>query len=273
MNLSLWLAECVVALAVLQLLGGPSATEPLGWAAVFVAVIAADVMGNATVYLVIRWHGARTSWGRWPSPRRPRRICNTCLGVLALLLMHVHMASLAVLGVLGLALFLAYRGYTDLHQRHASLQLLHDFGQATAGALRPDDVAEAMLHHARRLLRTEVAELVLLPADGPGARLTLAGDKPLLTAALGDDLACFQPVLDAGTPVVASRGTPRATRRLPRRGRDQGRPLVPVELDGGARAVFAVSGRLPMSARSTGRTPASSRRWPTTPPRHWRRGG
>src|SRR4029450_7539202 len=116
-------------------------------------------------------------------------------GVLALLLVHVHVASLLVLGVLGSALFLAYRGYTDLHQRHASLQLLHDFSQATAGALRPDDVAEAMLHHARRLLRTEVAELVLLPADGPGARLTLAGDGPMVTEALGDDASLVRPVI------------------------------------------------------------------------------
>ena len=245
MNLSLWLAECVVALSVLQLLGQPSATEPWGWAAVFVAVMAADVMGNATVYLVIRWHGARPQLGPLALAASTTAVCNTCLGVLALLLVHVQVASLAVLGVLGVALFLAYRGYTDLHQRHASLQLLHDFGQATAGALRPDDVAEAMLHHARRLLRTEVAELVLLPADGPGARLTLTGDQPLCTAALGEDARLFQPVLDAGGPMIASRGGHAGPldAYLDEVGTKDAL-LVPVELDAGARAVFAVSGRL-----------------------------
>jgi diguanylate cyclase (GGDEF)-like protein len=245
MNLSLWLAECVVAMSVLQLLGSPSATEPWGWGAVFIAVIAADVLGNAAVYLVIRWHGARPQLGPLAIAAAATAVCNTCLGVLALLLVHVHVASLAVLGVLGLALFLAYRGYTDLHQRHASLQLLHDFGQATAGALRPDDVAEAMLHHARRLLRTQVAELVLLPADGPGARLTLAGEGPMLTAALRGGSSLFQPVLDAGAPVIASRGGPPGPidDYLDEVGTKDAL-LVAVELGGGARAVFAVSGRL-----------------------------
>jgi diguanylate cyclase (GGDEF)-like protein len=245
MNFSLWVAECVVAMSVLQLLGSPSATTPWGWTAVFIAVIAADALGNAAVYLVIRWHGARPQLRPLTTAAATTAVCNTCLGVLALLLVHVHVASLVVLGVLGLALFLAYRGYTDLHQRHASLQLLHDFGQATAGALRPDDVAEAMLHHARRLLRTEVAELVLLPADGPGARLTLAGDEPMVTAALGPGSCLFQPVLDAGSPVLAGRGGPPGPLDdyLDQMGTKDAL-LVPVELGGGARAVFAVSGRL-----------------------------
>ena len=245
MNFSLWLAECVVAMTVLQLLGSPSATTPSGWAAVFVAVMAADALGNAAVYLVIRWHGARPQLAPLAIAAVTTAVCNTSLGVLALLLVHVHVASLVVLGVLGLALFLAYRGYTDLHQRHASLQLLHDFGQATAGALRPDDVAEAMLHHARRLLRTEVAELVLLPADGPGARLTLAGVGPMVTAALGDDASLFQPVLAAGGPVVVGRGGPSGPldSYLAELGTKDAL-LVAVELGGGARAVFAVSGRL-----------------------------
>ena len=147
--------------------------------------------------------------------------------------------------MLGLVLFLAYRGYTDLHQRHASLQLLHDFGQATAGALRPDDVAEAMLHHARRLLRTDVAELVLLPADGPGARLTLAGDSPMVTASLDGAASIFQPVLDAGSPVIVSRGghVGPLDDYLDEVGTKDAL-LVAVELGGGARAVFTVSGRL-----------------------------
>ena len=86
---------------------------------------------------------------------------------------------------------------------------------------------------------------MLLPADGPGARLTLAGDKPLVTAALGDDLACFQPVLDAGTPVIASRGGhPGPLDDYLDEVGTKDALLVPVELDGGARAVFAVSGRL-----------------------------
>jgi len=245
MNFSLWLAECVVAMSVLQLLGSPSATTPWGWAAGFIAVIAADLLGNAAVYLVIRWHGARPQLGPLAIAASTTAVCNTCLGVLALLLVHVHVASLVVLGVLGLALFLAYRGYTDLHQRHASLQLLHDFGQATAGALRPDDVAEAMLHHARRLLRTQVAELVLLPADGPGARLTLAGDGPMVTTPLSGDSSFLQPVLDAGSPVLAGRSGPPGPLDdyLDELGTKDAL-LVAVELGGGARAVFAVSGRL-----------------------------
>ena len=245
MNFSLWLAECVVAVSVLQLLGSPSATTPWGWGAVFVAVIAADALGNAAVYLVIRWHGARPQNGPLAVAAATTAVCNTCLGVLALLLVHVHVASLVVLGVLGVALFLAYRGYTDLHQRHASLQLLHDFGQATAGALRPDEVAEAMLHHARRLLRTEVAELVLLPADGSGARLTLVGDEPMVTGALGHDVSLFQPVLDAHSPIIVSRGGPPGLldAYLDQVGTKDAL-LVAVELGGGARAVFTVAGRL-----------------------------
>src|SRR5215203_1792176 len=245
MNFSLWVAECIVAMAVLQLLGSPGALTPWGWAAVFIAVMAADALGNGAVYLVIRWHGARPQLGPLAVAAATTAVSNTCLGVLALLLVHVHVASLVVLAVLGLALFLAYRGYTDLHQRYTSLQLLHDFGQATAGALRPDDVAEAMLHHARRLLRTHVAELVLLPADGPGARLTLAGDGPMVTEALSDDASLFQPVLDAGAPVLAARGgTTGPLDDYLDEVDTKDALLVAVELGGGARAVFAVAGRL-----------------------------
>ena len=175
LNLSNFVSECVVALVIFHsVFGTPAATRPLGWAAAFVAVLVADLVSVLTVGAVIRWHGGAPDTSRVAVAAIASACANGSLGVIAVLLVGVHVAASAVLGVVAVILFAAYRGYAALAERYASLQVLHEFTEAIGSALRPADVIEAMLHHARKLLRADMAELILLDS---GMRMRLAGDE------------------------------------------------------------------------------------------------
>ena len=58
-------------------------------------------------------------------------------------------------------LVLAYRGYTALSRRYASLSLFYDFTTTVAGSLRAELVLETILDKTRELLRADFAEITV----------------------------------------------------------------------------------------------------------------
>src|SRR5207342_3140729 len=73
----------------------------------------------------------------------------------------------------------AYRGYSKLAQRYASLQLLYDFTRMVGDATRADAAIEAMLAQARQLLRAATAEIVLFESGGEQLRWVMGEDEAL----------------------------------------------------------------------------------------------
>jgi diguanylate cyclase (GGDEF)-like protein len=165
-NLCMFFAECAVALVTLDLLVSHiDPNSPPVWAAVFAAIVAADLVSIAAVMCAIFWHGST------PRPREVlvaggfTAVTNTALALIAELVLEHNLWSLILLAVVVANLTVAYRSYASLGQRYESLQLFQDFTRAVGGGTPAQVVIETVLQQARQLLRAEVAELVIFKAQ------------------------------------------------------------------------------------------------------------
>ena len=166
LNLATSLAELTTLLLVCRSLGGvDDPMHPGQWLVSLAGVVAADLVGFAVVYAVIRLHGGPirassiVAIGVFTAP------VNTSFGlVIAILWVTIPVGTLLLTGV-GAFLVLSYHSYTSLRQRFESLSLLYDFTRLVSGAQRPDAVLEAMLAQAKDLLRAERAEIWLREDD------------------------------------------------------------------------------------------------------------
>jgi diguanylate cyclase (GGDEF)-like protein len=185
-NLSLFAAESCLALSIFHaLLGAQAAPDLAAWTVALIAVGAAAGLGVVAVWAVIRWHGGH------PNPRdllltaAITTLCNTSLASVAAGLLIHQRSAVVPLSVVAIIVVLAYRGYTRLSKRYAGLEMLYQFTRLTSGVARPQETIESVLDEARRMLRAELAAIVLLPHDaGPGLTLARRGE------------ASFEPICD-----------------------------------------------------------------------------
>jgi diguanylate cyclase (GGDEF)-like protein len=161
LNLAAYAGETVAAAMVFVAIGHRDLANPTSWLAVAAAVAVGDAITVAMISTVMRWHG---------SPTKPRQmlftlvatvIGNSGLAILAALVMHHSLAALIPLAVVALMMTTAYRSYTAIAQRYASLEVLYEFTRLVSGSQQPEAVLENMLHDARRVLRAEVAAIGL----------------------------------------------------------------------------------------------------------------
>jgi diguanylate cyclase (GGDEF)-like protein len=166
---------CLVFSAGLQWLSlDPAALSAATWAVVLAATLAADLVSNVALLVII---SIRQS--RWDVRNLAQTLAAAAVGtlvvtdlalvtVLALLRERSLLWLLAVVGVL---CFLLYRGYHVQRLRYSRLDLLYRFTQSVDRALRVESVQTTVEGEARELLRARTAEVVLFdgPADAPGA--------------------------------------------------------------------------------------------------------
>jgi diguanylate cyclase (GGDEF)-like protein len=176
-------------------------------------------------------------------------VFNTCLALMAVTVLWVDPnGGAAVLVVVGAGLGLAYRSYASLRQRHAGLELLHEFTQAIRASGDAEQIVADVLRQARRMLRAETAELALLPT-GDHERvdwLVLDGDadSPARTVEPSLHPSLERMVRGAG-PVVGPKGSrdPVVRAYLAQRGhRDC--IVAPLLADGQPLGILAVANRL-----------------------------
>ena len=99
------------------------------------------------------------------------------------------------------AIVIAFRAYTSQHARHQHLEFLYDSMRTTRSA-QDFDAAVKILLAARRMLRAEFAELVLLPE-----RERTGSSKPHLRDGGLDDADDGLDARQAGSPWRSSRRT------------------------------------------------------------------
>jgi diguanylate cyclase (GGDEF)-like protein len=174
LNLASFLTETTMLLAVHHALGAPTdVTRPTTWLVALVSVTAADLVGYTIVYIVVRWHGAATTFGSFALFGGITIPSNTSFAlVIGILMVEQPWATLLLAGIAAF-LLVSYRSYTALRQRYDSLSLLYDFTRLVSGAQRPDAVLESILSEAKDLLRAERAEIWLCDESGPSLRLAV----------------------------------------------------------------------------------------------------
>ena len=180
-NLGRAALETLVAIGVYRfMIAGSDPLSVRGWIAAIAAILISDQLSEFLVNLVIRLAegpGVADAIGlRFVS--RAVLLINTALGAL-LVLAITDRPSFAVLVVLvALGVYGALRGYAVLADRNRTLEHLFQFTTEIGPAVEFDAVARVILERTEELLRSERAEILILPsADHPTMiRVSLAAD-------------------------------------------------------------------------------------------------
>jgi diguanylate cyclase (GGDEF)-like protein len=182
-NLSHFCFESVVAIVIFRaIVSMGSPTGVAGWGAAFSATIATTMIGIGAVVTAIA-----LSEGGWRFEKVGHAlgigtgicIANSGLGLIAAALLWTSMPWMILLLTVPLGmLFIVYRAYTREHQRHSSLEFLYESTRVLQDDPEADAGIAAVLESARRVLRAERAELVLL-IDGELRRSSCGHDHAI----------------------------------------------------------------------------------------------
>jgi len=198
----------VVAMLVFRSVAGHSAlASPRTFAAAIAAALAADLLSAVLVSLAIGlFRGTRPELGAFEVVEGAlASVAKAALALLAVsAVLYNSAAALTMAAVSATTMYLAFRAYALLHERHQRLDMLYRFTSAVGGSVQLDAIAETVVKEARDLLRTAHADLCV--EMRPGTTITWRTDadgsvtRDRLTPVEGDSL--WQRVVEDDTRVA-----------------------------------------------------------------------
>jgi diguanylate cyclase (GGDEF)-like protein len=200
-----------IALLVFRALADAGDSAPHLWALVLVACAVAHIVGMLLVSTVIA-----IAEERFQAPQLGRTILTSTFGALAtaslglsvVTLLDVRPLAVLLLIVPVLACVAAFRGYMEQREQREHVEFLYESMRATQGAPEFGLAVGQLLVAARRLLRAEYAEILLLPlADGEGPLRSVSGAEGELLMHpeerfASEDAAAFAEVTAAGSGIL-----------------------------------------------------------------------
>ena len=162
-----------IALLIFRSLAAPGDSPPHIWALVLFACAVAHVVGIMLVSAVIA-----IAEERFHAPQLLRTLVTSTVGALATAslglavveLLEIRPAAVILLVVPVVACAFFFRGYMEQREQREHVEFLYESMRATQGVPEFGLAVGQLLVAARRLLRAEYAEILLLPAsddDGP----------------------------------------------------------------------------------------------------------
>ena len=188
-----------VAVFVFRSLAPAGQSGPRVWAVAMLAATAAHLLGIFLVSAVIA-----VAEKRFSAPQLPQTllislvgaVATTCLGLATVVLIARDPWSGLLLVAPVLACGVAFRGYMAQREQREHVEFLYESMRATQGAPEFGQAVGQLLGSARRLLRAEYAEILLLSPDPGGAPIrsvSADGSEVLMQTderrAPGDELA------------------------------------------------------------------------------------
>jgi diguanylate cyclase (GGDEF)-like protein len=164
-----------------SLIGDISPTSIQGWGVIYAATMSGYVTSSALVTLAISFFDGRLDRRAVTSVLMSGAViaaANTALGIVLIgSLWNSSALGWLVVGVVGV-LFLLYRAYEHLNERHKSLETLHDFTRGLGGSLELAELERAVVEGIRSILRGEQAAMLLPPIreGAPATRVLALGD-------------------------------------------------------------------------------------------------
>jgi diguanylate cyclase (GGDEF)-like protein len=168
-----------VALIIFRSLAQPGDSAPHIWVLVLFACAVTHVLGILLVSAVIA-----IAEERFQAPQLLRTLLTSTVGALATAslglavveLLDVRPLAVVLLVVPVLSCVAAFRGYMEQREQREHVEFLYESMRATQGAPEFGLAVGQLLVAARRLLRAEYAEILLLPAsDGDGPLRSVSG--------------------------------------------------------------------------------------------------
>ncbi len=170
------LSAAVAALVFRAILGAHSAVGIWGWVAAVPALCVGAIITNVTVVIMARLLGQTTE--RRTAPQilfnAVLTTASVCLAFVVLDAALLNVWAMVPVLLVGALLIAAYRGYTRLSLRFASLQRLYDFSRELGTAnLEPASMSLEVLSQVCTVMRARRAQLVLAEPAGIPRRISL----------------------------------------------------------------------------------------------------
>lgn len=168
-----------IALVIFRSLAAPGDSAPRIWVLVLFACSVAHIVGILLVSSVIaiaeeRFHAPQLLQTLLTSTAGA--LATASLGLAVIELLEVRPSAVLLLVVPILACVLFFRGYMAQREQREQLEFLYESMRATQGAPEFGLAVGQLLVAARRLLRAEYAEILLLPAsEGEGPLRSVSG--------------------------------------------------------------------------------------------------
>ena len=251
-NVALSALEPMVAATVFGGMLTASESGPRMWLAAFVAILVVGTVDGVAVTAVISLQNGR------PTPTEVRTAVatfvasatlNTTIALLIVIVLQAEPGGLILVAALGAVLVAAYRAYAKLLRRHESLGLLYEFQEAIDWTAASDELVQALLREARRLLRAESAAVRLVPVDSSGqTSVTVMLDEYNRTETVltrPEMLGALRTRVLAGTAVLAPQGTKDAeVRQWLEEQHVRDAMIVPLRAESGVVGTLEVANRL-----------------------------
>ena len=156
---------CAVFAAVISAIGGSGSETHVGsWVAALLATLAADLVSNSAVFLII---GLRI--GSWDLREFARTLGVAALGtvvvtdlaLVTVLIIKQAPVALSLLAIVAVLCTVLYRGYHVQRLRYSRLELLYRFTGSVDRAVSDESVLETVRAEACELLRARNASVVI----------------------------------------------------------------------------------------------------------------
>jgi diguanylate cyclase (GGDEF)-like protein len=195
-----------------EILGAHGAVSPWGWAAAVAGLTVNAISTTLMVLVMARLLGYATERRTGPQllVHAMLAAASMCLAIVVFDAAWMNLwATIPVLLVATL-LIAAYRGYTRLLLRFASLQRLYDFSRALGTAkLEPSSMSVEVLSQVCTVMRARRAQLVLAEPSGIPRRITLDDHGPseveLVTL---DESSFITQAMESGVASLHTTSTP-----------------------------------------------------------------
>jgi len=181
-NLAQFFLCSVVTLGVVQLLDVPGpGFGPRDWVTAFLATSAENLVGVFAVTAAISVTEGTLQLSRIPrmlSMGSVVSVTNTSLALLIITVLFLEPVAVALIAVPIVAIYAAYRAYLAEREQHEGVEMLYESTQILQRSPQLDRALAALLDHARKMFRAEIAEISLLPLEEGGEILRIgAGDE------------------------------------------------------------------------------------------------
>ncbi len=208
-NLAQLALVACVAVVIVQALAVPGELlEPRTWVALYLATV---VTGALTIACIA---GAITITEGGMSMATLRQmfvmdgivtLTNSSIAIAAALVIGVDPRAVPVLLVPAFTVFLVYRAYVSERQRHEKLEFLYEANRALARSPEVAEAIEGVLARSLEAFRSEMAEVVLIGADGTALHTSFGpGDERVTMAEMDREAAAeLAALVDREQPVVS----------------------------------------------------------------------
>jgi diguanylate cyclase (GGDEF)-like protein len=178
---NLWITTTLAVLVFRALFHGHDAVGLNGWLGAFGATLSADALSLLMISTAIALSSGK--------PREMRRLFatggaasffNTSLALVIITVLWLQPEAVWLPLVLAAILFVAYRGYASVREKHESLEVLYASSRAIQESIHVGSVMGTLLTQTREMFRGQIAEILLFADEGEGLLSRLGPGETLV---------------------------------------------------------------------------------------------